>query len=311
MIRSLHSALHPLGVHAQAIHALWQIMLWVCGLMYVLVLGFLVFALLRRAQTVNGTRALSRALIGWGGLITLGLFGLTLASFLTDCVLVRAAEEPNISLQITAHQWWWEIEYADADPSRRIRTANEIHLPINAQVHIALSSSDVIHSFWVPNLHGKRDLIPGRNSEMRLQPLQVGIFRGQCAEFCGAQHAHMALEVIVEPEGEFRIWYERQLATAAPPHDARASQGRQLFETGACSLCHAIAGTEASATTGPDLTHVGTRRFLAAGALANSPENLRRWIENPQRIKPGNHMPVVPLSAAELDALTAYLEGLQ
>jgi cytochrome c oxidase subunit II len=313
MSERLHSAVQPLGVHAQSIDTMWQVMLWTCGIMYLLVFGFLVLALLRKsaARTDTVPRTLTVALVGWAGLITLGLFGLTLASFMTDRALVRAAVEPQVSLRVTAHQWWWEIEYTDPDPSRRVRTANEIHLPVDAQVHISLSSNDVIHSFWVPNLHGKRDLIPGRDSEIRLQPLRTGVFLGQCAEFCGVQHAHMAIEMIVESPDAYRAWYEQQLASAPAPSDALKARGQQLFVSTACSLCHAIAGTEASATTGPDLTHVGSRRSLAAGTLPNSPDNLRRWIENPQRIKPGNHMPTAPLSPADLDALTAYLESLR
>jgi cytochrome c oxidase subunit 2 len=309
VIQRLHSALQPLGAHAQAIDVMWHTMLWVCGLMYVLVLGFLLVALLRKPAL--RPRALAAGLVGWGVLIALGLFGLTLASFMTDRAVVRAASEPDVTLLITGHQWWWEIEYTDPDPSRRVRTANEIHLPVGARVHIALSSNDVIHSFWPPNLHGKRDLIPGRYSEIRLQPLQAGAYWAPCAEFCGVQHAKMALEVIVEPASEYQAWYEQQLAIATVPTDARTSQGQQVFRNSGCGLCHAIAGTEASASNAPDLTHVASRRFIAAGALRNSPENLLRWIENPQRIKPGNHMPIVPLADADRQALVGYLESLR
>jgi cytochrome c oxidase subunit 2 len=254
---------------------------------------------------------MSIVLGGWIGLMVLGLFGLALTSFLTDRAVVHAAAEPQVSLKITAHQWWWQIEYTDPDPSRRVRTANEIHLPVGAQVHAELASDDVIHSFWVPNLHGKRDLIPGRPAEFRLQPLQVGRYRGQCAEFCGLQHAHMALEIVVESQQDFDTWYEQQLASPPPASEPRAARGQQVFLTSACNVCHAIAGTDAAANYGPDLSHIASRRTLAAGTLPNDPEHLRRWLENPQRVKPGNRMPIVSLGHDDLDALVAYLGTLR
>ena len=315
---AMHSILDPLGVHAQQIDVVWSAMLWVCAVMYVIVLAFGALALLRhrRAQAaavdeVRQERALSTSLVIWTALVVLGLFGLTLTSFLTDRALVRAAVEPQVTLKVTGRQWWWEVEYDHADPSQRFRTANEIHLPVNAQVHIGLESTDVIHSFWAPNLNGKRDLIPGRPTEIRLQPTQVGVYRGQCAEYCGYQHAHMAFDVIVESAADFQRWRERQLAVGAQPQDAQAESGLRVFMDTACNICHAISGTPAFGQVGPDLTHMASRRTLAAGALPNTSENLRAWLKDPQAIKPGNHMPIVPLDDEQLDALTAYLSGLQ
>jgi cytochrome c oxidase subunit 2 len=319
----MHSALQALGVHAQHIDLVWRTMLWICGLMYLLVIAFLIHAIRRRRDSQSvaprvelqsdspQVRRMSIVLGGWIGLMTLGLFALALTSFLTDRALVHAAAEPQVSLKITAHQWWWQIEYTDPDPSRHVRTANEIHLPVGAQVHAELASDDVIHSFWVPNLHGKRDLIPGRPAEFRLQPLQPGRYRGQCAEFCGLQHAHMALEIVVESQQDYAAWYEQQLATPPAVSEARAARGQQVFFTSACNLCHAIAGTDAAANYGPDLSHVASRRMLAAGTLPNDSEHLRRWLENPQRVKPGNRMPVVSLGPDDLDALVAYLGTLR
>jgi cytochrome c oxidase subunit 2 len=231
-------------------------------------------------QSDSLDRRMAVMLGGWIGLMALGLFGLALTSFLTDRALVHAAAEPQVTLKITAHQWWWQIEYTGSEPSRRVRTANEIHLPVGTQVHAELASDDVIHSFWVPNLHG-------------------------------LQHAHMALEIVVESQQDFDAWYERQLATPPPVSEARAARGQQVFLTSACNLCHAIAGTDAAATYGPDLSHIASRRTLAAGMLPNDPEHLRRWLENPQRVKPGNRMPVVSLGHEDLDALVAYLGTLQ
>jgi cytochrome c oxidase subunit 2 len=314
----MHSTLQALGIHAQHIEFMWRTMLWVCSFMYLLVITFLIHAIWRRRDSTTMSpqpdslvRRMSVALGGWIGLMTAGLFGLALTSFLTDRALVHAAAEPQVTLKITAHQWWWQVEYTDPDPSRRVRTANEIHLPVGAQVHAELASDDVIHSFWVPNLHGKRDMIPGRPAEIRLQPLRVGRYRGQCAEFCGVQHAHMALDVVVESQQDFDQWYERQLATPPSVSEPHAARGQQVFLTSACNLCHAIAGTDAAASMGPDLSHLASRRTIAAGALPNDAEHLRRWLENPQRVKPGNHMPVVSLERSDLDALVAYLGSLQ
>jgi cytochrome c oxidase subunit 2 len=315
----MHSALQPLGLHAQHIDIVWRTMLWVCGFMYLLVMAFLIFAIWRQRRGPSlelqpdspQERRMSIALAGWIGLMTIGLFGLALTSFLTDRALVRAADTPQVTLKITAHQWWWEVEYTDPEPSRRVRSANEIHLPAGESVHLELAADDVIHSFWVPNLHGKRDMIPGRPAQFRLQPLRAGIYRGQCAEFCGLQHAHMALDVVVESRRDFDAWYERQLATPLPVSEARAARGQEVFMTSACNLCHAIAGTDASASFGPDLSHFASRRSIAAGTLTNDPGNLRRWLENPQRVKPGNRMPVVSLGRDDIDALVAYLGTLQ
>src|SRR4030095_9791722 len=242
----MHSALQAFGVHAQHIDVVWRTMLWVCGFMYLLVMAFLILAIWRRRR--NGepielqpdhsrVRRMSIALGGWIGLMTIGLFWLALTSFLTDRALVHAADTPRVTLKITAHQWWWQVEYTDPDPSRQLRTANEIHLPAGEPVHLELASDDVIHSFWIANLHGKRHMIPGRTAQFRLQPPRTCVYRGQCAEFCGLQHAHMALDVVVESRQDFDAWYERQLANPPPAVEARAARGQELFMTSACNLC--------------------------------------------------------------------------
>jgi cytochrome c oxidase subunit 2 len=311
---ALHSALQPLGLHAQSIDIVWHTMLWVCGFMYVLVMAWLIAALVRGSKDEVKEEhkvGLSRAVAAWTALIAFGLFGLTLTSFMTDRSLVRAASDPQLTVRIIAHQWWWQVEYTDPVPGRQLRTANELHLPVNTPVFIELAADDVIHSFWVPNLHGKQDLIPGRTNEIRLQPTKEGYYRGECAEFCGYQHAHMAFDVIVESRQDFQNWQDQQLATANGPSDAKQQEGQNVFLQSACPMCHNIAGTNASATVGPDLSHIGSRRTLAAGALDNTPEHMRRWLEDPQREKPGSHMPKVDLSPDQLDSLVAYLEALK
>jgi cytochrome c oxidase subunit 2 len=294
---------------------LWNVFLGVCGLMYALVLAFLVAALMRarRASGPDTQRdgALSRMLGIWIALVVIGLLGLTTMSYLVDRQIAHAAESPALELRITAHQWWWDIEYLDDDPSQRFHTANEVHLPVNASVHVSLMADDVIHSFWVPNLHGKRDLIPGRPGDIDLQPERIGVYWGQCAEFCGVQHAKMALEVVVEDGAAFEAWKTRQQQSAPEPRDDKMVHGRDVFMSSACVMCHNISGTSASATIGPDLTHVASRRMLAAGALPNNTANLYGWLSNPQGIKPGNHMPNVDLEGNELEPLVTYLESLR
>jgi cytochrome c oxidase subunit II len=315
----MHSIGEAMGSHAQHIDSLWHVMMWVCGFMFLLVIGFLLLALFRRggrrdikdSTQANEERGLSLTLMGWTVLIVLGLFGLTLFSYFTDRALVQAAAQPQVSIKITAHQWWWEIEYTDPDPSRQLRTANELHLPVGTTVKVSLESRDVIHSFWVPSLHGKQDMIPGRDNDIELLPQQEGVYRGLCAEFCGLQHSKMHLDVIVESREAYSAWYERQLQSAPQPTDALAQRGYGVFMATACNMCHTISGTEAAATTGPDLSHVASRRSIASGALQNHRDNMRTWLANPQAIKPGSHMPTVSLSAEQLDALTAYMGTLR
>lgn len=311
---ALHSALEPLGVHAQSIATVWHTMLWVCGFMYLLVIVWLIAALLRGAkenEKAEHKRGLSRAVAGWTALIAFGLFGLTLTSFFTDRALVRAASAPQVTVKITGHQWWWEVQYTDPVPGQHVRTANELHLPVNTPVLIELAAADVIHSFWVPNLHGKQDLIPGRTNEIRLLPTKVGYYRGECAEFCGFQHAKMSFDVVVESQRDFEAWKEQQLASAKVPSDPKQQAGHDVFMQSACPMCHSVSGTQASASVAPDLSHIASRRTLAAGAFDNTPEHMRRWLENPQREKPGNHMPKVDLTSEQLDSLVAYMEALK
>jgi cytochrome c oxidase subunit 2 len=322
----LHSALQPLGTHAQFIHGIWQVLVWVCGVMYVLVLAFIAMTIMRQRRAVSDNtlsddasaaaqhaqqRRMMVTLIVWGAVITAGLFGLTLMSFFTDRGLLHAADRAEVEITVTAHQWWWEVEYEDQQASGRLKTANEIHLPVNTPARITLVADDVIHSFWVPNLHGKVDLIPGRNNEIRLQPVKTGRYRGECAEFCGTQHAHMAFDVIVHSAEDYSKWKESQSSAASAPTTQIAQHGQHVFLNGPCATCHAVAGTDAMATTGPDLSHVASRTMLAAGSLPNNDDNMRSWLQNSQRIKPGNHMPEVPLSSDDVNALVAYLGSLR
>jgi cytochrome c oxidase subunit 2 len=252
-----------------------------------------------------------KLLIAWTALIGVGLAALTVASFVTDRSMAQAAEHPQLSITVTANQWWWDVQYNSPDPSQVVRTANEVVLPVGVATHITLHSNDVIHSFWVPSLAGKEDLIPGRETGLTVTPQRIGLFRGQCAEFCGRQHAHMAFTVEVVPADEFVKWHERQLRPAAPPRTPLALAGYRYLTTHKCAECHTIAGTRASGQSGPDLTHLASRRSIAAGTMPMTEGNLYGWVANPQALKPGTSMPALGLEPDQLHTVVAYLETLK
>ena len=294
----------------------------VSAIMYLLIVGALFAALWRRRRagqplTVEHGRhqdepaGFNRALAGWAILIVAGLGALTVASFFTDRSNAAAGGHPQLLVTVTGNQWWWDVEYQSSDPSKSFHTANELHLPVGVPVEVKLEASDVIHSFWVPNLAGKQDLIPGRTTDIQLLPRKAGYFRGQCAEFCGLQHANMALDVTVESRAEFARWVAAQQRVAFAPASPVELAGYRYFITRQCGSCHNVAGTEASGTVGPDLTHVASRRSLAAGTMPMSAVNLYRWVGDPQAHKPGNNMPTMPLSRDELRSVAAYMERLK
>jgi len=242
------------------------------------------------------------------------LVALVVASVLTDRALANLALERALHIQVTAHQWWWDVRYTGEDrddPSQIFSTANELHVPVGRPVIVELNAADVIHSFWVPNLHGKKDLLPGQTSTIRLQADRPGTYRGLCAEFCGLQHAWMDYAVVAESPADFDAWSARQRQDAPEPTDDATKRGRDLFLSGSCMLCHAIQGTPGGGRQAPDLTHVASRASLGAGRLANTPENLAAWIRDPQQLKPGVNMPAHPLPDADMNALVAYLETLK
>jgi cytochrome c oxidase subunit 2 len=218
-----------------------------------------------------------------------------------------AASATRLTIRVIGHQWWWEVRY----PGTRAVTANEIHIPVRTPVRVEVSTADVIHSFWVPELNRKVDAIPGTDNAVELSADAVGRYRGACAEFCGIQHAWMGLVVVAQPAGAFRRWLDRQAAPAAAPTASLARAGAALFQRGSCASCHTIRGTDADGDTGPDLTHVAGRSTIAALALPNDERSLERWIAHPQSVKPGNQMPDTPLPEAQIRALAAYLDGLR
>jgi cytochrome c oxidase subunit 2 len=218
--------------------------------------------------------------------------------------------DPAIKVQVIGHQWWWELRYSDKNGANAFVTANEIHIPVGHPVRFVLSTADVIHSFWVPELAGKTDLIPGRQNTTWFQANAPGHFIGPCGEYCGLQHAHMQVTVVAEDAPAFREWWARQIAARAPPATPDIADGERVFLS-RCSSCHTMRGTSAAGKIGPDLTHVMGRSTIAAGTLPNTRGFLAGWISNPQQIKPGTQMPAVPLTPSELQALLGYLETLK
>ena len=318
---ALHDALAPAGPQAAHIAQLWWIITAVATAVTVAIFAALAWAVWRApratAQTppadppALGERRAARSVGAAVALSGVLLLGLLVASFATDRALARLPLADAVNLHVTAHQWWWDVAYDDTDPARAFHTANEIHVPVGRPVIVTLDAVDVIHSFWVPSLAGKKDLIPGRTSTLQFRADAPGHYRGTCAEFCGLQHAKMAFEVIAVPAAEFDRWAEAQRKPAEEPADEKARRGRELFMSGSCMMCHEVRGTSAGGRKAPDLTHVASRERLAAGALPNARGSLAGWIVDPQVAKPGANMPAHPLPSEDIDALVAYLETLR
>jgi cytochrome c oxidase subunit 2 len=316
------SALDPAGPQAAHIHELWRFTLLICSLVFAAVLAALLIALWRAprgdAATAPdaGTLArpesrLRRHILLAVGVSTALLFVLIAADFHTGRALMRLPLADAVHIEVTGHQWWWEARYKDAEPGKIFNTANELHIPVGRPVVMTLRSSDVIHTFWLPNLHGKKDMIPGRTALLQLRADQPGLYRGQCAEFCGFEHALMAFQVVAEPPERYEAWADAQRREASNVLSAQESRGRQVFMERSCAMCHTIQGIGANAVFGPDLTHVASRNTLAAGVLPNQREPLSHWITDPQSIKPGTNMPATALAREDLDALLAYLGTLK
>ena len=288
---------------------LWWIFLAVTAVFYVVVLAGLAWAVLRRRE--GGEPVVKTALLAWIGVISVTLIGLTFASWFADRTMNRAVGAAPLTIELTAHQWWWDVRYSNDDPSQVLRTSNELHLPAGVPVRVILKSADVIHSFWLPNISGKQDMTPGRVNDIFIRPQKIGVFRAQCAEFCGMQHAHMALDVTVEPRRDFEKWWARSLLPARLPTTPVQRSGYAYVTTRECSTCHAITGTPAGGLVAPDLTHVASRRSIGAGTYPMTRGHLYAWIADPQSAKPGNQMPVIGLEPAELRAVTEYVGSLK
>jgi cytochrome c oxidase subunit II len=308
--RGIQSALNPQSAHAEAVATFGWVLFGGAAIVCLIVFAFAAYALWgpRERRAVLA----SNRFVVWGGivfpgvvLVTLFVYSLTLAR-----AIVADREPAALRIEIVAHQWWWRVHYLDSGGRIEFATANEVRIPAGRPVELVLKTEDVIHSFLVPNLAGKLDMIPGHVNHLRVTAAREGTFRGQCAEYCGGPHALMAFYVVAHTEVEFERWLDAQRSPATDPSNDESARGRTLFLE-RCSVCHAVRGTPAKGTLGPDLTHVGGRRHLAAGILPNTRANIAEWIRASQRIKPGNLMPSMNVfSDSDLQAVAAYMASL-
>jgi len=252
-------------------------------------------------------------LIVWGGIVipAIILVGALLFTLFVQSAVATPPATPVATIRIVGHRWWWQVIYTSNSPDQQVVTANEIHVPVGQPVRLELVSADVVHSFWVPKLAGKTDVVPGQQNTMWMEADKPGTYWGECAEYCGLQHAHMDLLVVAESPADFRRWLDQQRQPPQPPTDPVTAAGERIFSRSACAACHTVGGTPAMGQLGPDLTHLASRRTIAAGTLPNTPGNLAGWMANAQGIKPGNDMPTMMLPPGDLQALVAWLETLK
>ncbi|MFL6230179.1 MAG: cytochrome c oxidase subunit II [Pyrinomonadaceae bacterium] len=322
--------LDPAGPHAGGISRLWWVFFYVLVVVFVLVMIAVAVAVSRgraqRRSLAGGVeipppatrpeggqeRRMTSAVAAATAVTVVILFVLLVASFLTGrSITMTRTDQSALTIEVTGHQWWWEVRYDDPTPANIFTTANEIHIPVGVPVILRLKSTDVIHSFWVPNLAGKKDLIPGKSSSVWLKADRAGVYRGQCAEYCGAQHAHMALNVVADPPEQFWAWIAAQRQPAAQPMTDAQKRGQQVFLSSPCIMCHTVQGTQAGGAVGPNLTHLASRGSIAANTLPNSRGHLAGWVMDAQSTKPGSLMPPMSLTSEDLQALLDYLQSLK
>ena len=303
------SVLDPAGPGARRIEGLWWLMFWISAVVFVVTVAMIGYALLnaRRSDRPPTEARWAEGFVVVAGAIvpSLILAAVFVVSLRETSALSTTAQTPDLVVEVVAHDWWWEVVYDDGE--RGVATANEIHIPAGRRVELRLTSDDVIHSLWVPRLQAKTDMTPGKTTRMWIEADEPGTYRGQCAEFCGLQHANMIFFVIAEEPDDFETWLANESQDAA----AAGTEGEEVFLSSTCVGCHAIRGTSADSPIGPDLTHLASRTTIAAGVLANDRSNLARWIVDPQSVKPGAAMPPTELAPDELDALLDYLEELR
>ncbi|VWX62485.1 Cytochrome c oxidase subunit 2 [Burkholderiales bacterium 8X] len=337
----MDSVLAPAGIQAARIFELWNLTLAICTAVFAAVLFAVLLALIKasrrareekdegpreddpglRLESPGSERRPRRAVIAGTAVSVFLLCVLLVTDFATDHALSRLPTAGALQIEVVGHQWWWEGRYrsaagadgaSDATGGGDFSVANEFTVPVGRTVSVSLKSVDVIHSLWVPALFGKKDMIPGRSTEMVFRADRPGIYRGQCAEFCGTEHAFMAFSIEAVAPETYARWEEAQRASASPPAASTAAErGWQLFGTMGCAQCHTVRGTAAAGGLGPDLTHLASRRTLAAGTLPNQREALARWISDPQQLKPGTTMPATRLPPDQLQDLASYLESLR
>ena len=307
-----------LSTHSPQAHniaLLWWWMLIVATIVFLGAIGMLVMAYFRRGTEGlpffgKSEKVNERMVLVFG--VAVPLVVLSILFGVSNVYLIRQTSPPTpastaMTIEVIGHQFWWEARY----PGSSAVTANEIHIPTRTRVNVVALSADVIHSFWVPALNRKIDMVPGRQNRVLLYASVPGRFRGQCSQFCGFQHANMSMYVVAQPPAAFRSWLAAQAAPAASPATPLASAGERVFMSSQCGSCHRIAGTVAQADVGPDLSHLASRSTLAALTIPNTPRELAAWLHNPQAIKPGSRMPDLGLTAAQVTSLVAYLDGLR
>lgn len=299
------------GSGARTIDSLWWFMFWIASAVFAIVMTILVVSIMRRrrrSEIDRVDRHTERFVLIAGAaipfLILTGLFFYVLRDMRA---LSSGVTDTKLTIEVVGHDWWWEVRY----PEQGAVTANEIHIPTGERVRVEVTTDDVIHSLWVPQLNAKMDLIPGQTNATWFQTDDPGTYRGQCAEFCGLQHAHMGLLVIAQSPAAFAAWLDNESQPLVAPTDTEAQKGENVFLNSTCVGCHTIRGTEASGDEGPDLTHLASRRTIAAGTLANTRGNLGGWVGDPQTIKPGAKMPPSELEPDQLQAVLTFLESLK
>lgn len=318
----MQDALNPAGIQAAHIYALWQVTLALCAVVFAGILVALMLGLRRAARARQDDRpdlrplrerekGAGRAVLAASLLAAAGLVALVCIDIFTDRSLSRLGTRDALHIEMVGHEWWWEAGYGERGRPPDFKVANELMVPVGRPVVVTLKSADVIHTFWVPNLHGKKDMLPGRSTTIEFRADSPGRYRGQCAEFCGQQHALMALTVTAVSPPEYAAWEAAQRAPAAAPVDGTALRGQQIFMGSNCAQCHAVRGTSAQGALGPDLTHFASRSTIAAGTVANTPRHLAAWIVDPQATKAGSRMPSSPLAPDDVRALVAYLGSLR
>ena len=308
------STLNPKSGPSHDIATLWWFMLLAAVVVFGGTVFLLAVAVVRRDRPglpFVGDRDLTQPLVVVFG-VAIPVVVLVILFVISDVFLIRNTDAPaqastRMTISVIGHQWWWEVRYRGS----RAVTANEIHIPTGTSVDVELSTADVIHSFWVPQLNRKVDMIPGLHNRVQLYASTPGTYRGQCAEFCGLQHANMSMTVVAQPPAQFRRWLANMAAPARTPTGPSQQRGKQVFLNNACASCHTISGTSAQGRIGPDLSHLMTRKTLAALTIPNTRAQLARWITDPQQVKPGNKMPGLNLRPSQFHALVAYLESLR
>jgi cytochrome c oxidase subunit II len=313
--------LNPAGPMSSRIEGLWWFIFWIAVIVFFIVMTvFMTAAAKRRVHgqlpplihpDPEAEERRKYVVIAATVVTVIILFSVLAKSVIAGKYMNSLQSKNPVSIQVIGHQWWWEVVYPNTDASMTVTTANEIHVPVGVPVVLQTSSRDVIHSFWAPNIQGKRDLIPGYSNAIWFQVDKPGTYRGQCAEFCGHEHAKMGFYVVAETPEQFAAWLDGQRKAAAEPGDDVRKRGQEVFMKTTCVMCHSIRGTDAGSHFGPDLTHVGSRISLAAATLPNTPGALGGWISDPQSIKPGVRMPPNALNSEDLQALVQYLESLK